>query len=75
MIGIALDTGVGHGSRFCVCRRVFMTSSGLVKAAATAPAIEPVKRSVTKSSIIHIEQCIVNFSICQLKSVNICTSM
>jgi hypothetical protein len=51
-----------------------MTSSGLVRAAATAPAIEPVKRSVTKSNIIHIEPCVVNFSICQLKSVNIRTS-
>jgi hypothetical protein len=51
-----------------------MTSSGLVKAAATAPAIEPVMRSVTMSDVIHIEQCIVNFSICQLNSINM-TSM
>ena len=33
--------GVGQGSRFCVCNLVLTTSSGFVRAAATAPAIEP----------------------------------
>lgn len=45
-----------------------MTSSGLVKAAATAPAIEPGKRSVTMSNIIHSDRCVLNF--CQLWSVD-----
>lgn len=80
MIGIALDTGVGHGSRFCVCRRVFMTSSGLVKAAATAPAIEPALSCITMSNIIHsagcIGGCVANFKqACNLLSVDNDNSM
>ena len=41
-----LGLTVGQGSRFWVCSLVFMTSRGVVNAAATAPAIEPASKDV-----------------------------